>query len=121
LHVDPKSVPGGRATAFLVDYLGSSNFPIAALYLAVLVGVTGQSFGMMIVGLRVVEKDFRRPGILRTLWRYAIGWVLWVPILFLAPFMRRVMLHDRWSGTRLIRNERVLARNAAVTSQAPGA
>ena len=75
-----------------------------------LVGIAGQSFGMMIAGLRVVRPDFRPPGILRSLWRYVIALFLWPWIMLLSPFMPRLMLHDRWSGTRLIRAERIMAR-----------
>jgi len=88
-------------------------FGSLAVYLSVLVGLVGQSFGMMITGLRVVTIDFRPPGIWRSIWRYAVASVLWPYILAISPFMRKVMLHDRLSGTRLITSERVLARAAA--------
>jgi uncharacterized RDD family membrane protein YckC len=67
---------------------------------------------MMIAGLRVVRTDFKAPGLGRALWRYLIAWLLWPFILCLAPFMSKLMLHDRWSGTRLIRAERIMARAA---------
>ena len=89
---------------------GGASFWLAAVYLTVLVGLAGQSFGMMIAGLRVVTTDFQSPGVMRTLWRYVIALVLWFPILLLSPLMHRIMLHDRWSGTRLITAERVMAR-----------
>jgi len=70
----------------------------------------------MITGLRVVTTDFRQPGLVRSLWRYLLVLFLWWLILLWAPFSRRIMLHDRWSGTRLIRAERIMARAAeAVT------
>jgi len=83
-----------------------------ALYFVLLVSTAGQTFGMMIAGLRVVTVDYRHPGIFRTLLRYlfvAIG-PLFVVVAFLSPFSRRIMLHDRVSGTRLITSERVMAR-----------
>ncbi len=83
-----------------------------ALYFVLLVSTAGQTFGMMIAGLRVVTVDYRHPGIFRTLLRYlfvAIG-PLFVVVAFLSPFSRRIMLHDRLSGTRLITSERVMAR-----------
>jgi len=83
-----------------------------ALYFVLLVSTAGQTFGMMIAGLRVVTVDYRHPGIFRTLLRYlfvAIG-PLFVVVAFLSPFSRRIMLHDRISGTRLITSERVMAR-----------
>lgn len=112
-HVDPSTFPAGKPLAWFINLLGGGALPFTALYMAVLVGFTGQTFGMMITGLRVVRTDFGQPGLARSVWRYAVGWILWVPILMLAPFMHRQMLHDRWSGTRLIRAERLLARAAA--------
>lgn len=79
------------------------------LYFGLLVGVAGQTPGMMIIGLKVVREDFSRPDILRSLWRYALGLIFWWYIFPLSPF-RRLYLHDKWSGTRLIKTERVLAR-----------
>jgi RDD family/Peptidase family M48 len=108
--------PLGRL-AGVSSYLGF--FIVLAVYLALLVGLVGQSFGMMITGLRVVTTDFRPPGIWRSLWRYAIGWVLWFPIICISPIMRRVMMHDRLSGTRLITSERVLARAASQVRYSP--
>lgn len=113
-----------RALNLIAGYFGATDsgkssgtpFWLVATYLVLLVGIAGQSFGMMIAGLRIVTTDFRPPGFWRTLWRYTIALFLWLPILFLSPFMHRVMLHDRWSGTRLITAERVLAR--ALTSPA---
>jgi uncharacterized RDD family membrane protein YckC len=94
----------------LATFIKYAASPAPALYLWLLVGIAGQTFGMMITGLRVVRTDFQPPGLLRALWRYSIAWVLWPLIVALAPFMPRLMLHDRWSGTRLIRAERIMAR-----------
>ncbi|MBV8148013.1 MAG: RDD family protein, partial [Candidatus Eremiobacteraeota bacterium] len=80
------------------------------LYLAVLVVVAGQSFGMMISGLRVVTVDYGRPGIFRTLVRYALVFALWWLIIPLSFFWHRVLLHDRLTKTRLVKVERVVAR-----------
>jgi hypothetical protein len=86
-------------------------FPV---YLAVLVIVAGQTFGMMIAGLRVVTTDFRKPGILQTVVRYAIVFILWWLILPLSFFWRRVLLHDRWTRTRVVNIERVVARATSI-------
>ncbi len=83
---------------------------LALAYMTLLVGLAGQTFGMMIAGLRVVTTDFRPPGIWRALWRYVVAALFWWLILPLSILTHRVMLHDRWSGTRLITAERVLAR-----------
>ena len=81
--------------------------------MAILVAVAGQTFGMMIAGLRVVTLDFRRPGILRTIARYAIVALLMPLIMVLSFIWRRVLLHDSWTRTRLVKTERVIARATA--------
>lgn len=81
-----------------------------SVYMAALIAIAGQSFGMMIAGLRVVTVDFRRPGIGRAIARYAIVLVLWPLIVALSLFWRRVLLHDRWTRTRVVKVERVVAR-----------
>ena len=82
------------------------------LYFGLLVGLTGQSPGMMILGLRVVTMRFGQPSIWQSLWRYTIVLLLWWFIIPLSPFSR-VFLQDKWSGTRLIKTERVIARAGA--------
>jgi Zn-dependent protease with chaperone function len=82
------------------------------VYLAILVAVAGQSFGMMICGLRVVTVDFRRPGIWRTIGRYAIEGPLFPLVMLLSFFWRRVLLHDKLTGTRVVKVERIFARSA---------
>jgi hypothetical protein len=82
------------------------------VYLAALVIVSGQSFGMLITGLRVVTTDFQRPGVLRTIGRYAIVLVAWWLIVALSFFWRRILLHDRLTGTRVVKVERVTVRSA---------
>ncbi len=81
-----------------------------SVYMALLVALGGQSFGMMIAGLRVVTTDFRRPGIWRAVGRYALVLLLWWLIVPLSFVWRRVLLHDRWTRTRLVKVERVVAR-----------
>jgi uncharacterized RDD family membrane protein YckC len=107
----------GEVLSILGRYSTSPTIFFTALYLWLLVGIAGQSFGMMITGLRVVTTDFRSPGLLRSLWRYLIVFFLWWLILLWAPFSRRIMLHDRWSGTRLIRAERIMARAAGAATR----
>jgi hypothetical protein len=60
---------------------------------------------MMVLDLRVVGLNHERTGIAQAVWRYAIGAACTfsvVPLLF--TFFRRVQLHDRWSGSRLVGN-----------------
>jgi len=82
-------------------------FPV---YLAALVIVAGQTFGMMIAGLRVVTIDFAKPSIARTICRYLIVGLVWWLIVPLSFIWRRVLLHDRWTRTRVVKVERVVAR-----------
>jgi len=86
-----------------------------AVYMALLVTVAGQTFGMMIAGLRVVTTDFRRPSFWRAAARYFIVMFLWPLIAALSFFWRRVLLHDRWTRTRLVKVERVVARITGTT------
>jgi Zn-dependent protease with chaperone function/uncharacterized RDD family membrane protein YckC len=83
-----------------------------AIYLALFVGLTGQTPGMLIVGLKVVRTDFGKPAFGQALLRYLFGLIFSPFIVMLSPFSR-LYLHDRMSGTRLIKTERVLARVAA--------
>ena len=85
----------------LIDRFSPRAIFVAA-YFALLVAVAGQTFGMMITGLRVVTNKFQKPGIGRTILRYALVYALWWLIAMLSPFFRRVMLHDKLSGTRLV-------------------
>ncbi|HLI95702.1 MAG TPA: RDD family protein [Candidatus Baltobacteraceae bacterium] len=97
-------------------HIAVSNFQWAGLlifllYCPVLVALVGQTPGMLIAGLRVVRTDFGRVGIAQALWRYALVALLFWYILPLSLFSR-VYANDKWSGTRLIKTERALARTA---------
>ena len=48
------------------------------LYNIVLVSIAGQTFGMMIVSVRVTNVHFGRPGLLQVIWRYLIAMPLFV-------------------------------------------
>jgi len=80
------------------------------VYMALLVSLAGQTFGMMISGLRVVTTDFGRPRIWQTIFRYALVFFLWWLIVPASFFARHIFLHDRWTKTRLVKVERVVAR-----------
>ncbi len=80
-------------------------------YNIILVAIAGQTFGMMIVSVRVTNLHFGRPGFLQVIWRYLIA----TPLFFLSvlwPGFWRVELHDRASGTRLVGLERTLRQAA---------
>lgn len=95
--------------ALMTRYGPRSIFVV--MYLVLLVAVAGQTFGMMIVGLRVVTLDYRKVGIARTIWRYTVAGLLWPLIVAISPFQRRIMLHDYLSGTRLVTVESATARS----------
>jgi uncharacterized RDD family membrane protein YckC/Zn-dependent protease with chaperone function len=87
--------------------------PIAEFlaYNIILVALAGQTFGMMIVSVRVTNTHFGRPSLLQVIWRYLIATPLFILSLFWPGFWR-VELHDRASGTRLVGLERTLQRAA---------
>ena len=81
------------------------------VYSALLVALVGQTPGMLVAGLRVVRADFGRAGFAQAIWRYIILLLGCWYILPLSPFSR-IYAHDKWSGTRMIKSERMLAREA---------
>lgn len=80
-------------------------------YNILLVAIAGQTFGMMIVSVRVTSLRFERPSFWRILWRYLTASPL-VILSMLWPGFWRVQLHDRVSGTRVVGLERTLQRAA---------
>lgn len=108
-NVVPLSI--GTAPALVGAFISRLGFFFwFPVYLALLVIVAGQTFGMMISGLRVVTTDFAKPGISRTVARYLIVFFLWWLVLASSLIWRRVLLHDRWTKTRLVKVEHVVAR-----------
>ncbi len=104
----------------ITDIMQGMGFPFwFPIYLALLVILAGQTFGMMIAGLRVVTIDFRKPSVGRTIFRYVIVFLLWWLIVPLSLIWRRILLHDRWTATRVVKVERVVAR-ATVPVQVMG-
>ncbi len=93
--------------------MAGSLLPVEiCLYFGLLVGLAGQTPGMMVIGLKVVTTAFHKPGIPQSLWRYTLGLVLSWIIIPMSPFSR-VYLHDKLSGTRIIKTERILDRATA--------
>jgi uncharacterized RDD family membrane protein YckC len=78
------------------------------LYSAILVGFTGQTLGMMVLELRVVTTDYRRPGIAQSVWRYAGALLSMMSAIALVGFFMRIHPHDYVSRTRLIRGRGAL-------------
>ena len=75
------------------------------VYCTVLVVLGGQTLGMMVAELRVVTTRFGQAGIVQVLWRYVIASfsLLLLPIALLG-LLSRVHVHDRLSGTRVVRS-----------------
>lgn|GEM_PF-457889 len=119
IKVGGQSVPfsADSLVAFVAGFIQRLGFFFwFPVYLALLVMVAGQTFGMMITGLRVVTTDFRKPSIARTIGRYLIVFLVWWLIVPSSLVWRRVLLHDRWTKTRVVKVERVVAR---LTAPAP--
>ena len=89
---------GGEAVGTLLVFF---------IYSAILVGLGGQTLGMMVMELRVVTVRYARPTIVRSFWRYAaaLGSAMFAVAFF--GFFMRVHPHDRISGTRLVRGRKV--------------
>jgi Zn-dependent protease with chaperone function len=69
-------------------------------YVVILVGIAGQTFGMMILGMRVVQTNMERMNLGRALLRYAV-FVLTLPYSIFRIF-GRIQPFEKWSGTRLV-------------------
>lgn len=74
-----------------------------AVYAIVLVALIGQTFGMMVLDVRVISaKGDARVGFGRAIARYASFFVSMVVIVGLFSLFRRVQPYEKWSRTRLI-------------------
>ncbi len=72
-------------------------------YAAGLVAIAGRTIGMMVLDLRVIRLDRRRLGIAQSIWRYVVALVSTVVVIpVVLGLFRRVQLHDRFSGSRLV-------------------
>ena len=86
-----------------ISFGGNGILSLAmSVYVILLVGLVGQTFGMMVADLRVVGANRDRIGIGRAIGRYIslvgslfaiVGWF---------SIFRRVQPYEKWSGTRLI-------------------
>jgi uncharacterized RDD family membrane protein YckC len=85
--------------------LGAHSFLVFLaffVYSALLVGLGGQTLGMTVMDVRVVTTDFGKPGIVQSLWRYAIAFCSAITSFAIVGFFMRIHPHDRLSGTRLV-------------------
>ncbi|GAC1387680.1 MAG: hypothetical protein NVSMB31_00400 [Vulcanimicrobiaceae bacterium] len=103
---------GAKGSAPVQNYeFVAMSFPDQfLLYCIVLVALGGQTLGMMILAIKVTTTSFRRPPIWQTVWRYIVS-PLGILTYALGP-LARIELHDRLSGTRVVRLERTFERAA---------
>jgi len=88
---------------FQVALPDAVGFLCVFLYSAVLVGLVGRTFGMMVLGLRVVRPDYRRVGAGRAAWRYVVAFFSLALVLPATGYLWRPALQDRITGTRVVR------------------
>jgi Zn-dependent protease with chaperone function len=93
-HVNVHMVP--------IQHLGSDllGWAVFFVYVVLLVGIAGQTFGMMILGMRVVQTDMQPVGLGRALWRYTL-FLLTLPYSIFRIF-GRIQPFEKWSRTRLV-------------------
>ncbi|HEY5093726.1 MAG TPA: M48 family metalloprotease [Candidatus Eremiobacteraceae bacterium] len=126
LKVDVSGTSGGKHVAtsdmgalslqqYGVDWLNSHlplfqsalpdavGFACVFLYAAVLVALVGRTFGMMVLGLRVVRPDYRRVGAGRAAWRYLVTFFSLAMVLPAIGYLWRPSFQDRITGTRVVR------------------
>jgi uncharacterized RDD family membrane protein YckC len=89
---------------------------LIAIYVVVLVSLLGQTFGMLVMDLRVVDVRLQRVGPVRVIGRYLclIGSICLVYPLF--RIFGRVQPFEKWSGTRLVQARALEERRAAAAA-----
>jgi Zn-dependent protease with chaperone function/uncharacterized RDD family membrane protein YckC len=101
---------------FVADHLPLVTFGVGTLltlgaffiYSAILVGLSGQTLGMMVMELRVVTTRYARPSIVQSTWRYAAAFGSALSAVALLGFFMRVHPHDHVSCTRVVRGRKSL-------------
>lgn len=76
--------------------------PAYFAYGAAFVGLAGQTFGMMILDLRIVDTGLRRIGFGRAIWRYALFAASLLAIVGWPFVLKRIQPYERYSGTRVV-------------------
>lgn len=100
-----KTVLGTAATGGHVHVTYGGNWVLwfaLALYVIVMVGLIGQTVGMMVADLRVVGVRRNRVGIGGAIARYVSLAGSLVAIIGWFSIFRRVQPYEKWSGTRLV-------------------
>jgi Zn-dependent protease with chaperone function/uncharacterized RDD family membrane protein YckC len=100
-----------------IDTTDGFGWLIVLGYCVLLVGIVGQTFGMMVLDLRVVGADFGRVGLGRALLRYVslIGSIF--GIVGILKIFSRVQPYEKWSQTRLVGGAAYARNIEAATGQ----
>jgi uncharacterized RDD family membrane protein YckC len=85
-----------------IDGSGGWGALIVLVYYVLLVGLAGQTLGMMILDLRVVSERFGRVGLARALARLGAFIGSMIAVIGLIKIFSRIQPFEKWSGTRLI-------------------
>ncbi len=76
-------------------------------YVILLVAIAGQTFGMMVMDLRVVTDRFSRVGLGRAIARYVVGLLTFFFIYGFVRMFSRVQPFEKMTGTRLVQGNAV--------------
>lgn len=90
---------------------------ILFVYVIVLVAIAGQSFGMMVMDLRVVTDRFTRVGMWRAFARYAVGFLTFAFVYGFFRIFARVQPFEKISGTRLVQGNAVAHASSPLVSE----
>ncbi len=109
LESDPSSAHLGHWLAAHTTLVGSDLAPLGGtvlllLYSAVMVALIGRTCGMLVFDLRVARTNGKSAGALQVMWRYLLAFVSVVAVVpVIVGVLTGYWIHDRWSGTRLVR------------------
>jgi len=102
-----------------VLHANDTNLPFFFLliYCIVLIGIAGQTCGMMILDLRIVSSKFGKVGFGRALLRYVMQIVSYMllPIGWFR-FLGRVQPYEKWSQTRIVEGAQLATNVERVTA-----
>jgi Zn-dependent protease with chaperone function/uncharacterized RDD family membrane protein YckC len=112
----PHWVRGIVAHAHVIHAVGTGGWNSIAFlaYVVLFVGLAGQTFGMMIMDLRVVSERLTRIGLGRAVLRYICLLGSIVTIVGLVRILGRVQPFEKWSGTRLLAGANARARERII-------
>ncbi len=118
---DPDAKAGIEAAQHAISQLPVSATPFLTLphvtispgyfflfaYVIIFVAVAGQTFGMMVMDLRVLTERFSRVGLGRAIARYVIGVLTFAFVYGFVRVFSRIQPFEKISGTRLVQGNAV--------------